>query len=161
MGTKSACAGGDEGGGGDPGAGGEGADGGDGGAGGDGGDTGDGGEGGDGSGANTEDQPDEESPDAIIDTGDAVASADIINVVNTNIFNSNGLIFLLSTLFGANSFDLRNLFNLFGEDTQLGPTTACSLESCAQAGIDLTIHSTSTVQITNNVIVRSITGETT
>ena len=37
---------------------------------------------------------------ATVVTGDAVATANVINVINTNIFNSEGLILFLNQLFG-------------------------------------------------------------
>src|SRR3989338_437651 len=49
-----------------------------------------------------------EASGATITTGDSLASANVINVVNTNIFNSAGFFFILSVLFGQiGTIDLR------------------------------------------------------
>ena len=49
----------------------------------------------------------------MIDTGDAFAYANIINVVNTNILNSNGFLFFLNSLFGNGTLDLNDYFSFF------------------------------------------------
>jgi hypothetical protein len=102
---------------------------------------------------------------AVIETGDAVANANIINVVNVNIVNSLGFLVLLSALFGNDSFDLRNLdfSSWLNSDSTLDPeeeegTTPCSLVSCNEEGTALTVTSSSTAQITNDVVVRADTG---
>ena len=71
---------------------------------------------------------------AKVKTGDAVATANVINVVNTNIINSTGILAFLNAIFGG-GFDLRNfdLSYFFG-----GPSGApCSLQSCLSGSLNV------------------------
>lgn len=105
---------------------------------------------------------------ATVDTGNAVATANVINVVNTNIFNSQGLILFLNQLFGV-GFDLRN-FNLsyfFDGEAGASPTVnestgeaQCTLLTCLNSS-SLNVVNDSTATVTNSVIVRAATGENT
>lgn len=105
-----------------------------------------------------------------ITTGDATAVANVLNVVNTNIFDSEGLFLFLDNL-GANGhlgdLDFRN-FDIFNPDAasqesnaRVGandnPITAIC-PTCGGAG-DLTINTGQNAQITNDVVVRSGTGQ--
>ncbi len=92
---------------------------------------------------------------AYVGTGDAVAFANVINVVNTNIINSTGLIAFFNYIFGA-GFDLRAL----GLDYFLNPTdTGCSLGACSDSDVTLNVDNTAT--LTNDVVVRADTGTNT
>lgn len=98
-------------------------------------------------------------------TGVAQATANIINEVNTNIFNSAGLILFLNQLFGG-GFDL-NFYDLSfffaggpgASPTQtVGTTTPqCTLLTCLNSSA-LNVLNTNDATITNSVIVRSSTG---
>jgi hypothetical protein len=98
-----------------------------------------------------------------IETGDALSSANIVNVVNTNIVNSNGFLLLLNQLFGAGAFDLRdfdfgwNTGTPASEGAGNASTSPCSLEAC-DGEVDLNVTSTSTAVIKNDVVARSSTG---
>ncbi len=108
---------------------------------------------------------------ATIVTGVAIATANVINVVNTNIFNSVGLIVFLNQLFGG-GFDFRNLdLSYFFDDpaTTSGTPTGCNssgtgcesectLLTCLNSS-QLNVVNTNTATVTNSVIVRARTGE--
>ena len=90
---------------------------------------------------------------SIIVTGDAVAVANIINVVNTNIVNSEGFLVFLSNLFGTNGlYDLRQWFV---KGSQVG---GCNLEACDGSNTTLNINNDNNATINNTVVVRSSTG---
>lgn len=79
---------------------------------------------------------------ATIDTGSAISTANVLNVVNTNIFNAEGLFYFLNMLMGNVALDLRNLFSILtGNTPDLENGTACSLEdaSCNNGNGTLTI----------------------
>lgn len=94
---------------------------------------------------------------AVITTGNAFSYANVVNVVNTNILDSNGLLLLLSRVLGTNSVDLRNAFNVFNGQ-QPNVAGGCSLSSCSGGGTSLKVTNDNTATITNNVVVRSSTG---
>jgi hypothetical protein len=104
------------------------------------------------------------SGDAVVRTGDSVASANIVNVVNSNIFNSHGAIMLMNWLMGSRSLDLRDIdfggSTFAGAGEQQGGTSAarCSLSSCEDTNVTYNVTSSSTASITNDVVVRSQTG---
>lgn len=92
---------------------------------------------------------------ATIITGDSYAVANVVNLVNTNILNSDGLIQFFTAL-GLSTLDVRNLFSVFDTSTALS-TTPCAVDVCGDNGV---VHSTSnnTATINNTVIVRANTG---
>ena len=102
-------------------------------------------------------------------TGNAVSTANVINEVNTNIFNSNGLIIFLNQIFGGgidlNTFDL-SYFLQGGpgaSPTISNPITnsaQCTLLTCLNSS-SLNVLNTNTATVTNSVIVRSSTGSNT
>ncbi|HVM58943.1 MAG TPA: peptidoglycan-binding domain-containing protein [Candidatus Paceibacterota bacterium] len=93
------------------------------------------------------------SGDAFIGTGNAYASANALNVINTNIVDSAGLI-RFSDLFGALGIDLRGLdLSYFDTGTQ---TSTCSFGGCA--GGDLTVNTANAATTTNSVAVIARTG---
>jgi hypothetical protein len=103
-----------------------------------------------------------------INTGDSVAAANVVNVVNTNIFNSNGLLLFLSNLFGNINFDLRNAFGMFdsaqdGSASQTSATStaaggSCALDACLSSSVNFTSYSSSSARIINDMVVRSTSG---
>jgi hypothetical protein len=97
--------------------------------------------------------------DATIRSGKAVASAEVINVVNTNLFNSKGLVLFLNP-YNGDSLDLRDIdlsyFTIGGSGaspTQLGCTILTCLNSSA-----LSILNKNEATVDNNVYVRASTG---
>ncbi len=107
---------------------------------------------------------------AAINTGNAYATANIVNVANTNILNSEGMLLFLNNFFGSlGTVDLRRLnlgfFGLSGgtspesqnseDQTTNDGSEGCSLSEC---GGSETVNNTNTASITNNVVVRSSTG---
>lgn len=104
--------------------------------------------------------------DAIIHTGNAIAASNIVNIANTNIFNSTGFLLLLQQAFrDSMTLDLRNLdfFKLFSSPASTNATnpsnttSGCSLSDCTSSG-DTEIHNTNTANIQNTVIVRANSG---
>jgi uncharacterized repeat protein (TIGR01451 family) len=92
-------------------------------------------------------------------SGNAIASANIVNVVNTNIYNSNGFLFLLNNFLGGLSFDFRGL-DFFGEHSNAGVLgSPCSLEGCDGGGVNLSITNSSNATINNGVRVFAGTGD--
>ncbi|KXJ99161.1 MAG: hypothetical protein UZ19_OD1000461 [Parcubacteria bacterium OLB19] len=68
-----------------------------------------------------------ESGNFVTETGDAVAYVDLVNVVNTNIVNSTGLIDFVQDVLGYENFDMRDTFSDIFD-----PTTAISTPTCGQ-----------------------------
>ncbi len=94
-----------------------------------------------------------------INTGDAIAYADIINVVNTNIVNSTGLISFINDTLGYENFDLRSDFEIaYGEFNTAQSTTACG-SVCDDQQTNLDLQNDATVN--NNVTVLADTGQNT
>lgn len=91
---------------------------------------------------------------ALIVTGDAIAYANIVNIVNTNIFNSNGAIGFFNEVLGVDSIDLRDAFSVL-DDTNAVSTLPCSASVC---DTEYTITTSNTALITNDVIVRADSG---
>ena len=101
----------------------------------------------------------------LIVTGNAVSTANVINEVNTNIFNSDGLIVFLNHLFG-DGIDLSgyDLSYFFAGGPGASPTVndageaQCTLFTCLNSST-LNVWNTNDATVTNSVIVRSATGE--
>ncbi|MEK7526842.1 MAG: hypothetical protein AAB537_00275 [Patescibacteria group bacterium] len=96
---------------------------------------------------------------ATITTGDSLASANIINVVNTNIFNSSGFFFLLNALFGQiGTIDIRAAMNNASSSAP-SLTSLCGTNFCNATTTSITeIENINTAEVVNNVVVRSSTG---
>ena len=92
---------------------------------------------------------------SVIVTGDAIAYANIVNVVNTNIFNSDGAIGFFNEILGVDSFDLRSAFDVFDE-TNAVSTLPCSPSVCDADAYTVTTNNTA--NITNDIVVRADTG---
>ncbi len=100
-----------------------------------------------------------------IKTGDAIATSNVINEVNTNIFNSDGLILFINQLFGG-GFDLNDydLSFFFAGGPGASPTTnpltgnsQCTLLTCLNSST-LNVLNDNTATVTNSVLVRASTG---
>ena len=104
-----------------------------------------------------------------IDTGDAKAIANVLNVVNTNIFDSEGFFLFLDNL-GADGvqgdLDFRD-FDFFNPDNVQESSNArvdgsnpisAICPTCGGAG-ELTINIDQNAEITNDIVVRSGTGQ--
>jgi len=88
-----------------------------------------------------------------ITTGNAYASANVLNVLNTNIVNSQGLVELVNELNGDGlNISSSSLSYFLGGS---GDTSGCSLASCSGS---LTVTNTNDATLNNAVIVRSNTG---
>jgi len=96
--------------------------------------------------------------DALILTGTAVAYANIVNIANTNIFNSNGMIGFFNEVLGVNPFDLRDAFSIFDTVDTSVSTLPCSVAVCGDDGSSFALYTTNTATITNDVTVRANSG---
>jgi len=100
--------------------------------------------------------------DAIIHTGIAVSSARALNVVNTNFFNSNGLVLFLDQQ-NAGGLDLRSADLSYFLDGSVGasPThLGCTILTCLNSST-LKILNRNEAEVNNNVLVRASTGTNT
>ena len=96
---------------------------------------------------------------ASIRTGNAVSTAQVLNVVNTNLFNSEGLVLFLNPLNG-DGFDLRDtdLSYFFDEGAGTSPTEyGCTILTCLNSSA-LSILNRNTATVDNDVSVRAATG---
>ena len=93
--------------------------------------------------------PTEAAPsDTEVTTGDAVASSDVVNEVNTNEVNSEGEVIVVSGSLGDSSLDLRG-------DTASTTTASTTCDSCIGT---TTIENQNTATVTNEIIVAADTG---
>ncbi len=95
---------------------------------------------------------------ATVDTGDAIASANVVNVVNTNIFNSEGLMYFLNVLMGNVSTDFRNIFSVLTGDEPI-PDGGCTLEDCGEGNTTLNIENNDDGTVDNDVAVGAASGD--
>ncbi|MBP6881024.1 MAG: hypothetical protein KBC35_00135 [Candidatus Pacebacteria bacterium] len=92
-----------------------------------------------------------------IDTGDAVAYADILTVVNTNIVDSDGLIDFINTTLGYADFDMRDEYMLIYSDFDTSLSTpACDLSVCNDSSTIVNTDNSANIQ--NDVTVTANTG---
>jgi hypothetical protein len=91
---------------------------------------------------------------AIVASGDAYAYANIVNLTNTNVINSDGFILFLNQLFGRDDIDFRDLFDVFSNTST--STVNCPTENCQQS--DLETYLSNQVAIENNISVEANTG---
>lgn len=99
--------------------------------------------------------------DVTITSGSAISTANVLNVLNTNTFNSHGLMYFLNMLMGNVAVDLRSLFSvLTGGTPNIGSGTACSLEdeACSDPYTSLTIDNNNDGTVNNDVNVGATTG---
>ncbi|MAZ29826.1 hypothetical protein CL655_00910 [bacterium] len=93
--------------------------------------------------------------DGSITTGDAVAYVDVVNVVNTNITDSTGLMDFIHNTLGHQNIDLRNDFVSTFVDTNTAESTSpCGVTVCG----DTAVHATNTAVITNDIVVTANSG---
>lgn len=108
-------------------------------------------------GAQTGDNTASSTGETTIDTGNATADINILNIANTNVIDSYGFMLLLNSLFGdVGTIDFRQFIAplMIGQGTTGG---SCDTGVCG--GDDsLNVNITSTSTINNSVIVRSQTG---
>jgi uncharacterized repeat protein (TIGR01451 family) len=88
------------------------------------------------------------TPPTVIETGQAIAVANVLNVVNTNLVNSNGYI-IFSNLFDdqAGTLDFRN---------PASSTNPCGLNGCDSSDVRIAI--TNDADIDNGITLMAITG---
>lgn len=101
------------------------------------------------------------SSSSAIYTGDAVSSTNIVNVINTNVFNSTGLFYFLNMIMGNMSLDLRNMFSILTGNT---PTQSggCSFEGeCSNGNTSVSIQNTNDAIVTNDLTLNANTGSNT
>lgn len=91
-------------------------------------------------------------------TGDALAIANVVNLINTNSINSTGMFAFLYQLFGTIALDVRSLFTVF-ESPDYNTTELCSQLGCEITPLEY--HSTNSAVIINNVSVVADTGNNT
>jgi len=96
---------------------------------------------------------------ATVSTGDAVAESNIVNVINTNIFDARGLLYFLNILAGNTSLDLRNLFSVLTDGA--APEAGCTLDACDSADTTLNISNDNTATVENEVAATASTGDNT
>lgn len=91
---------------------------------------------------------------ATASSGNAIATSNVINVANTNIFDSDGLIMFLTQLLGG-APDLRSLdlSYFFGSKA----TTSCTFLTCGSSDTQNVID-TNAATVTNEMLVRASTG---
>lgn len=92
---------------------------------------------------------------ATIHTGDAIAVANIVNLANTNIINSDGFIGFFNSL-GLGTTNLSNIFSVFDAETSAS-TAPCALSICGQSGA-VTIYNDNDATVNNTVSVTAQTG---
>ena len=95
-----------------------------------------------------------------IETGQVVALANITNVVNTNIYNSSGLILMLSNILGnAGDLDLR-MYDFWNPPAILNinqaSTSTCPTSPCGSLNLD--IQNNNVASISNSSIIRVNSG---
>ncbi len=97
---------------------------------------------------------------AYITTGDAVALANVLNLVNVNITNSNGwFIFLNQTAGNSDDLDFRTWLNGWIE-AQQATSTEGQLNPCPElCGGEITVVNDNQATTTNEIVVEANTGE--
>jgi uncharacterized repeat protein (TIGR01451 family) len=101
----------------------------------------------------------EASSIATITTGDAYAALNIANVVNTNVVNSEGYLYLKNLMVAPNqALNLEDLF--FPNSTSLLAGAAdCTLLSCMAEDIEYNFSQTNDATVVNNAFVEAVTGQ--
>ncbi|MEW5907984.1 MAG: hypothetical protein AB1643_02290 [Patescibacteria group bacterium] len=104
------------------------------------------------------------SENVVINSGNAVAEANVINVVNTNILDSSVLFLLLNKFFGFNeNLDLREN-ELLNTSNNINSSSDCNCDPCDPSGTchpccqNIFIKNNNRTDIINDIIVRSSTG---
>lgn len=98
-----------------------------------------------------------ENGNFVTETGDAVAYVDLVNVMNTNIVNSTGLIDFIRDVLGYENFDMRDVFSdIFNALSTAETTVPCGKNVCDTAS--LLVDLTNQTNIYNDVSVIADTG---
>jgi len=101
------------------------------------------------------------STEVSVDTGDAVATANVITAVNVSSYNSSGLIlFLTNLLGGVGTIDFRNLGFMSAPASTGTSSSSCSFTGC-DSGLFTNISTEQNADITNTVTVGANTGSNT
>lgn len=96
----------------------------------------------------------------ITETGDAVAYVDIVNMVNTNIVNSEGLVRFIRDTLGYGDFDIRDLLNeTFTNNNTALSTALCAHGLCSDDFLNANLINQANIE--NNVAVMANTGSNT
>lgn len=96
---------------------------------------------------------------AIIETGDSLSAVNLVNLLNTNISDSEGLILFLQSLVDSGySLDLRDFAYLFDEDALV---EGCGELVCGVTEGSIVVHNSNDVSIINTVKVSASTGDNT
>jgi len=108
--------------------------------------------------AHTGDNVAEASSIASIETGDAYAALNLANVINTNVVNSDGYLYLKNTRLEPNqTLNLQDLF--FPDETSLlAEADDCSLLSCMAEDIVYNFSQTNDAVVVNDAFVEAVTG---
>ncbi len=94
-------------------------------------------------------------------TGDAFSALNVANVVNSNIVNSDGFLYLRNTeVVPGESLDLRNFFFPNPEQTK-ALADDCTLLSCMSEDIIYNLSQDNDAVVTNTATIKAITGENT
>ncbi len=101
----------------------------------------------------------ESANEVVIGTGNVLAVANIANVVNTNVINSNGFMSLLNQVIDSmSSWNLQDLF-FPGGAASVPDAHICTLMSCAAEDVTYTISNTNTGEVTNMVNLDAVSGQ--
>jgi uncharacterized repeat protein (TIGR01451 family) len=91
-----------------------------------------------------------------IETGSAISYIDLVNVVNTNIIDSDGLIDFIRGSLGYENFDLRDAFaDIFNDFTTAESTSICGQDVCDPS---LLVDLTNQAIINNDINITANTG---
>lgn len=93
---------------------------------------------------------------ATVNTGNAYSYANVINVLNTNIFNSQGFFLFLNSFFGGGTLNLSSLSFLNPDSAP--QATYCSLGGCEENSAEYVLINNNQATINNDVVVRASTG---
>lgn len=96
---------------------------------------------------------------AEIETGAAIAAFNIANVINSNVINSNGFLYLKNQVLDPDtSLDLTDFF-FPDQSSLLAGADDCTLLSCRAEDIVYNFSQTNTATVTNDAYLEAITGD--
>lgn len=99
-----------------------------------------------------------EAGNFLTETGDAVSYIDVVNVVNTNIINSSGLIDFIRGVLGYDNFDMRDTFYDIFKSFQTAQSTNSCLENICDYN-SLMVDLVNRANIYNDISVIANTGD--
>ncbi len=91
----------------------------------------------------------------VIQTGQGIALANVLNVINTNITNSAGFLMFLESI---GNFGTLNLESLFATSSLPSLSSPCPVLCSSQASSLTSVANTNAATILNDIVVRSDTG---